>query len=134
MFGIIDRIWLKNRFSKPYVKKFLLFIAFLRNKFPEKLQIFSTFLKKNRKFFPKIFARQSIIWFCKKKRAAFGGELVVVGEGGGRWGMVSKGRGYEFDVCARLENSATTPSSIFLKFFPKNPKSDDCTWVFYCLK
>ena len=72
--------------------------------------------------------------FCKKKRAAFGGELVVVGEGGGRWGMVSKGRGYEFDVCARLENSATTPSSIFLKFFPKNPKSDDCTWVFYCLK
>ena len=70
----------------------------------------------------------------RKKRAAFGGELVVSGEGGGRWGMVSKGRGYDFDVCARLENSTTTPSSIFLDFFPKISKSDECTWVFYCLK
>ena len=70
----------------------------------------------------------------KKKRAAFGGELVVSGDGGGRWGMVSQGRGYDFDVCARLENSTITPSLIFLKFFPKISKSDDCTWVFYCLK
>ena len=59
---------------------------------------------------------------------------MVSGEGGGRWGMVSKGRGYDFDVCARLENSTTTPSSIFLDFFPKNSKSDECTWVFYYLK
>ena len=47
--------------------------------------------------------------------------------------MVSQGRGYDFDVCARLENSTITPSLIFLKFFPKISKSDDCTWVFYCL-
>ena len=59
---------------------------------------------------------------------------MVSGEGGGRWGMVSKGRGFEFDVCASLENSTITPSSIFLKSLSKISKSDDCTWVFYCLK
>ena len=72
--------------------------------------------------------------FVKKKRAAFGGELVVSGDGGGRWGMVSQGRGYDFDVCARLENSTVIPSLIFLKFLPKISKSDDCTLVFYSLK
>ena len=48
--------------------------------------------------------------------------------------MVSKGRGYEFDVCAWLEISTTTHLSIFSQFFPKISKSDDCTWMFYCLK
>ena len=49
-------------------------------------------------------------------------------------GLVSKGRGYEFDACARLGISTTTPSSIFSKFFPKITKSVDFTGVFYCLK
>ena len=44
------------------------------------------------------------------------------GDGGGPWGLASKGRGYDFDVCARLENSTITPSLIFLKFFSKNFK------------
>ena len=48
--------------------------------------------------------------------------------------MDSKGRGYDFDVWARLEISTTTPSSIFSKFFTKISKSGDCTGVFYCLK
>ena len=40
-------------------------------------------------------------------------------DGGGPWELVSKGRGYDFDVCARLENSIITPSLIFLNFSPK---------------
>ena len=55
-------------------------------------------------------------------------------DGGGPWGLVSKGRGYEFDNWARLEISTTTPSSIFSKFSPKISKSVDCTGVFYCLE
>ena len=58
-----------------------------------------------------------------------GGGMVV-----GGWGMDSKGRGYDFDVCARLENSTTTPSSIFPNFFPKISKHIDPTLVFILLK
>ena len=52
----------------------------------------------------------------------------------GGWGMDSKGRGYDFDVCARLENSTTTPSSIFPNFSPKISKHIDPTLVFILLK
>ena len=38
----------------------------------------------------------------------------------GGWGMVSKGRGYDFAVSDRLENSTTTPSSIFCFWVQKN--------------
>ena len=48
----------------------------------------------------------------KKKRAAFGGEYGGVRGWWWGWGMVSKGRGYDFDVCDKLENSTTTPSAI----------------------
>ena len=72
--------------------------------------------------------------FLKKKGIAFGDGWRWWGDGGGPWGLVSKGRGYDFDVCARLEISTTTPSSIFSKFFTKISKSGDCTGVFYCLK
>ena len=51
--------------------------------------------------------------FLKKKRAAFGGEYGGVWGWWWGWGMVSKGRGYDFAVSDRLENSTTTPSSIF---------------------
>ena len=47
--------------------------------------------------------------------------------------MHSKGRGYDFDVCARLENSTPTPSSIFPNFFPKISKYIDPTLVFILL-
>ena len=33
--------------------------------------------------------------------------------------LVSKGREFDFDVCARLENYTTTPTAIFPKLFPK---------------
>ena len=34
---------------------------------------------------------------------------------GGVWlGIISEWNGYDFDVCARLENSISTPSTIFL--------------------
>ena len=134
MFGINNRIWSKNHLLTPCTK-FFAFYCVSKKQFSHKIAKIFYLFKKKSKNFPEFFCLSIVPnVLYKKKRAAFGGELVVVGEGGGRWGMVSKGRGYEFDVCARLENSATTPSSIFLKFFPKNPKSDDCTWVFYCLK
>ena len=40
--------------------------------------------------------------------------------------MVSKGRGYDFAVSDRLENSTTTPSSIFLFLSSKNLIVDGC--------
>ena len=48
--------------------------------------------------------------------------------------MYSKGRGFDFDVNARLEHCTTTHSSILPKLFPKISKSLDCKWVFYCFK
>ena len=105
----------KKQFSQKNHKKFLHF-------------------KKNQKIFQNFLPVHPFYTFVKKKRAAFGGELVVSGDDGGRWGMVSQGRGYDFDVCARLENSTVIPSLIFLKFLPKISKSDDCILVFYSLK
>ena len=95
---------------------------------------FHIFKKENQNIFHNFLPVHPTYGFVKKKRAAFGGELVVSGDGGGRWGMVSQGRGYDFDVCARLENSTVIPSLIFLKFLPKISKSDDCILVFYSLK
>ena len=122
----------KSFFLSPMYQNFAFYCCF-KKQFSQKNRKQFLHLKKSKKF-PKLFARPSFLHFCKKKRAAFGGELVVSGDGGGRWGMVSQGRGYDFDVCARLEISTTTPSSIFSKFFTKISKSGDCTGVFYCLK
>ena len=56
---------------------------------------------------------QKNFFVSKKKRAAFGGEYGGVRGWWWGWGMVSKGRGYDFAVSDRLENSTTTLSSIF---------------------
>ena len=115
-------------------KNFAFYCCF-KKQFSQKItKFFHIFEKKNQNIFQNFLPVHPTYGFVKKKRAAFGGELVVSGDGGGRWGMVSQGRGYDFDVCARLENSTVIPSLIFLKFLPKISKSDDCTLVFYSLK
>ena len=48
--------------------------------------------------------------------------------------LVSKGREFDFDVCARLENYTTTPTAFFPKLFPKISKPVDSTGACHCLK
>ena len=128
----------KKTFFVALCTKIFAFYSISRIQFsPKKHKSIYSFEKKS-KFFPNFLSVHSSDGFVKKerrkKRAAFCGELLVSGDGGGSKGMVSKGKGYKFDVFARLENSTITPSLIFFKFSPKISKSDDCNWVFYCLK
>ena len=114
---IFEKFWFK--YFSIFSKNFQFFLKFFK--------IFPKFAKKPQHF-------HKNFRFLKKKGIAFGDGWRWWGDGGGPWGLVSKGRGYDFDVCARLEISTTTPSSIFSKFFPKISKSVDFTGVFYCLK
>ena len=106
------------RFFPIFSFSFLLFNVFFKL-----FQFFSKF----RTFF--IFPGK--IFSISKKtrhRRVVGG----VGDGGGPWDFLKKGCGFE--VSARLENSATSPSSIFLNLFPKISKNRDPGRVFLLLK
>ena len=116
-----------RRFLKNFGANFFQFFAKYFQFFLKFFKIFPKFAKKSQHF-------HKNFRFLKKKGIAFGDGWRWWGDGGGPWGLVSKGRGYDFDVCARLEISTTTPSSIFSKFFPKISKSVDSIGVFYCLK
>lgn len=48
--------------------------------------------------------------------------------------MDGKEKGYDFDVCARLQNSTTIPLLSFSKFFSKNFKNLVVEGCFYELK
>merc|ERR1712175_65524 len=97
-------------FLKFFTKKYVYFDRFSKIFLESHRSLKSSTVYGQKSFFLSSMYKNFAFYCCFKKQ--FSQKIT-------NWGIVSQGRGYDFDVCARLENSTVIPSLIFLKFLPK---------------